>query len=130
MTAIFLINRTPSSVLQGLTPYELVYKKSPSFDNLRVFGCLCFSTKLNNFDKFSSGAENFIFLRYSLDKKGYKLLSLDSHSFFVTRDVKFYEYVFPFKMQNSIFKNTHDKTCSMDPFSYDEPILSELSNDD
>lgn len=129
LTAFFLIKRTPSSFLKGLTPYELVYKKVPSFDNLRVFVCLCFSTKLNNCDKFSSRTEKCIFLGYCLDKKGYKPLSLDSHSFFVSRDVKFYESVFPFKMQNTGFSDTHEKTCYVDPFSYDEPMLTELSND-
>lgn len=33
-------------------------------------------------------------------------------------------------MQNTSFSDTHEKTCSVDPFSYDEPMLTELSNDD
>ena len=64
-----------------------------SFQNLRVFGCLCFSTKLNVTDKFAERAEKCILLGYSLEQKGYKLLSLDTNSVFVSRDVKFYESV-------------------------------------
>ena len=60
LTAVFLINRTPSSVLRGKSPYEVMYKKSPNFDNLKVFGCLCFATKLNVKDKFSSRSENVL----------------------------------------------------------------------
>ena len=89
-----MINRTPSSVLKGLSPYELVYKKSPNFDNLRVFGCMCFTTNLNNSDKFSPRSEKCVFMGYSLEKKGYKVLSIDSNYVLVSRDVKFYEFVF------------------------------------
>ncbi|GJY61445.1 ribonuclease H-like domain-containing protein [Tanacetum coccineum] len=52
--------RLPSSLLKGKSPYELVFKKKPSLNHLRVFGCLCFATILNNHDKFSSRAEKCI----------------------------------------------------------------------
>ena len=68
-------------MLNGASPYELVYKSSPVFDRLRVFGCLCFATKLNNSDKFSERADKCIFLGYSYDKNGYKVLSLHSNLF-------------------------------------------------
>ena len=110
LTSVFLINRTPTSVLNGKSPFELVYKRSPSFENLRVFGCLCFSTKLNKKDKFSKRAEKCILLGYSLEQKGYKLLSLDSNSVFVSRDVKFYESVFPFKMKQTCLDSSSDRS--------------------
>ena len=40
-----------------------------------------------------------------LIKKGYKVLSLDSNLVFVSRDVKFYESVFPFKLKSSSLTN-------------------------
>ena len=122
---MFLINSTPSSVLNGKSPFELVYKRSPNFDNLRIFGCLCFSTKLNVHDKFSERAEKCVLLGYSLEQKGYTL-SLDSNSIFVSRDVKFYESVFPFKMKNTSSDTSTSTGSSMswDPFSYDESALS------
>ncbi|KAJ0947449.1 putative RNA-directed DNA polymerase [Helianthus annuus] len=95
---------TPSSVLAGKTPYELVYKFKPFLDHLKVFGCLCFCTVLNEHDKLNSRVEKCVFIGYSLDKKGYKLFSLDSRTIVFSRDVKFYESVFPFKEQ-SIFKS-------------------------
>ncbi|KAJ0471759.1 putative RNA-directed DNA polymerase [Helianthus annuus] len=97
LTAAYLINRTPSSVLSGKTPYELLYNFSPFLNHLKVFGCLCFCTSLNVSDKLSSRAEKCVFIGYSYEKKGYKLYSLDTKVVLFSRDVKFYETIFPFK---------------------------------
>ena len=43
LTAAHLINRTPSGVLHGSTPYELLHGSKPSYDSLRIFGCLCYA---------------------------------------------------------------------------------------
>lgn len=43
LTAAYLINRTPSRLLKGKSPYELIHGAPPSYDNLRVFGCLAFA---------------------------------------------------------------------------------------
>ncbi|GJY90467.1 ribonuclease H-like domain-containing protein [Tanacetum coccineum] len=92
----------PSSVLSGKSPYFYVYGHDPSLSHLRVFGCLCYATVLNNQDKFSSRSEKYVFIRYSNSKKGYKFLSLENKSIFYSRDVKFYETMFPFKMKNNL----------------------------
>ncbi|GJR41783.1 ribonuclease H-like domain-containing protein [Tanacetum coccineum] len=44
----------PSSVLNGKSPFELVYGLKPKPSHLRSFGCLYFSYVLNNSDKFSA----------------------------------------------------------------------------
>ncbi|GKA23448.1 ribonuclease H-like domain-containing protein, partial [Tanacetum coccineum] len=67
----------PSSVLKGKSPYELVFKKKHCLNHLRVFGCLCFATILNNHDKFSSRAKKCVLIGYSYFEKGYKLFSLE-----------------------------------------------------
>ncbi|KAJ0909110.1 putative RNA-directed DNA polymerase [Helianthus annuus] len=102
LTAVYLINRLPSSVLLGKSPYELMFGFKPSFAHLRVFGCLCFSTILNNSDKLSFNAEKCVLIGYSNTKKGYKLWSLDNKKEFYSRDVKFYENVFPFKSNKTV----------------------------
>ncbi|KAJ0536451.1 putative RNA-directed DNA polymerase [Helianthus annuus] len=97
LTVVYLINRLPTSVLGGKCPYEIVYGFKPSLSHLRNFGCLCFSTILNETDKFAYHADKCVFIGYSNVKKGYKLLSLENRKFFFSRDVKFYESVYPFK---------------------------------
>jgi len=55
LTAVHLINRTPNSVLQGKTPYEVLCHKEPSIDHFRVFGCLRFAqNRMKGKDKFTS----------------------------------------------------------------------------
>lgn len=39
-TSIHLINRLPSTVLEGKTPYELLYHAPPPLAHLRIFGVL------------------------------------------------------------------------------------------
>ncbi|KAJ0519517.1 putative RNA-directed DNA polymerase [Helianthus annuus] len=104
LTAVYIINRLPSSVLLGKSPYELMFGFRPSLSHIRIFGCLCFSTILNDSDKLSFNAEKCVLIGYSNVKKGYKLWSLDNKKEFYSRDVKFYESVFPFKAsQLSVF---------------------------
>ncbi|XP_071726730.1 uncharacterized protein [Rutidosis leptorrhynchoides] len=59
LTACYLINRTPTSVFNGKSPYELVFKTEPNLSHLKCFGCLCFSVSLNPVDKFSSSINLF-----------------------------------------------------------------------
>ncbi|KAK1425214.1 hypothetical protein QVD17_20561 [Tagetes erecta] len=101
LTAAYLINRTPSSVLNGRTPYELLFGSKPSLKHLRTFGCLVFSTNLTPDNKFDSRAVKCVLIGYSIYKKGYKLWDLDTKTVLYSRDVKFYEHVFPFKKKDS-----------------------------
>ncbi|GJS97878.1 ribonuclease H-like domain-containing protein [Tanacetum coccineum] len=54
--------RLSSSVLNGKSPYEMIYKKCPTLSHLRVFGCLCFATIVNNSDKFGSRYEKCVMI--------------------------------------------------------------------
>ncbi|KAK9751103.1 hypothetical protein RND81_02G242200 [Saponaria officinalis] len=97
LVATHLINRTPSGVLHGKTPYEMLFGSPPTFKELRVFGCLCFAhNQRAKGDKFASRSRKCIFMGYPFGKKGWYLFDLEKEKFFVSRDVKFYEEVFLF----------------------------------
>ena len=42
LTAVYTINRSPSPIVQNQTPYDTLFGSSPSYDLLRVFGCVRF----------------------------------------------------------------------------------------
>ena len=41
LTAVYTINQCPT-IVQNQTPYDMLFGSSPSYDLLRVFGCVCF----------------------------------------------------------------------------------------
>lgn len=115
-TATYLINRTPSSILDGKSPFELIYGSVPNLKHLRTFGCLCFTTRLNVTDKFAVKSDKCVLIGFSNVKKAYKVLSLDTNSVFFSRDVQFYEHVFPFKMKSDFSSKTIDNLESHSDF--------------
>lgn len=90
LTATYLINRFPSSVLKFKTPYELLLKHLPSYDYLKVFSCLTMASNPSRIAyKFSPRGILCLFLGYPLLQNGYKLYNLYTHSVFVSRDAIF-----------------------------------------
>jgi len=57
VAAVYLLNRLPSSAINGKTPYEMLHSKPPSLSHLRIIGCLCYTTRLVKRDKFTPRAD-------------------------------------------------------------------------
>ena len=65
LTAVFLINRLPSPLLQDKSPYQRLTSKQPGYTCIHIFGCLCYvSTSSKNRHKFQPRAKACIFLGY------------------------------------------------------------------
>ena len=67
LTAVYTINRCPFPIVQNQTPYDLLFGSSPSYDLLRVFGCVCF-VLLHDHErnKLQSRSRLCCFLRYGI----------------------------------------------------------------
>ncbi|GJZ38594.1 putative RNA-directed DNA polymerase [Tanacetum coccineum] len=113
LTTTYLINRLPSSVLNGKYPFSLVYGREPNLSYLRSFGCLCFAAIVKGSDKFS---EKCVLIGYASGKKLIKLLL----------DVKFYEIVFPFKMNNN--DKSLNEHANISTLNFFDQYESELTN--
>ncbi|XP_074293232.1 uncharacterized protein LOC141620199 [Silene latifolia] len=96
-TAVFLINRTPTALLNGKSPYSILFGSDPNLDVLRTFGCLCYvHYRPRVKDKFGPRSRRCVFLGYHAGKKGWKVMDLEQKTVTVSRDVRFMEDVFPF----------------------------------
>ncbi|RVW98382.1 Retrovirus-related Pol polyprotein from transposon RE2 [Vitis vinifera] len=93
LTACYLINRMPSSVLHDQIPHSLLFPDQPLyFLPPRVFGCTCFVHILTpGQDKLSAKAMKCLFLGYSRLQKGYRCYSLETYRYFISADVTFFE---------------------------------------
>ena len=83
----------PSSVLHDQIPHSLLFPDQPLyFLSPRVFGCTCFVHILTpSQDKFSAKATKCIFLDYSRLQKGYRCYSPQTHRYFLSAHVTFFE---------------------------------------
>lgn len=70
LIACVLISRNPSPLLQWDTPYFRIYGKHVDYSFLRTFGCLCFTSTLQNKRlKFDPHAIPAVFFGYPPDIK-------------------------------------------------------------
>jgi hypothetical protein len=94
LTATYLINLLPSKVINFDTP---VQRETPDYSALRVFGCVCWpNLRPYNAHKLSFRSVRCVFLGYSSRHKGFKCLEPSTGRVYISRDVIFYESVFPF----------------------------------
>jgi histone deacetylase 1/2 len=77
IAATYLINRTPSKVLNYSTPLERLFDQTPDYSSLRVFGCACYpNLRPYNRHKLEFRSKQCVFLGYSNMHKGFKCLEI------------------------------------------------------
>ncbi|GFY85851.1 hypothetical protein Acr_04g0005890 [Actinidia rufa] len=116
LTATYLINRTPSRVLNGKAPLHILQPASTLFPIIpRVFGCTCFvQNRSPTRTKLDDKAVRCIFLGYSSMSKGYRCYDPVTRHMYHSLDVTFLETV-PF------FSNSTPNPGS-EILAADEPI--------
>lgn len=93
---MFLINRLPSKVINNDTPFFRLFGHEPDYTSLRTFGCACWShLRPYNTKKLEFRSKQCVFLGYSNQHKGFKCLDPKTGRVYISRDVVFYEKVFP-----------------------------------
>lgn len=96
-TAVYLINRMPTPVLNNTSPYAKLFQHVPNYHKLRVFGSACYPwlrPYANN--KMAMRSTECVFFGYSLTQSAYLCLDRSSGRTFVSRHVQFIEDKFPF----------------------------------
>ena len=71
------------------THFQLFHDYTPSVEHLRVFGALCYPTRVTKQPKFNQTADSGRFLGYCTDSVGYLVWLSRTHQIVETCDVVF-----------------------------------------
>jgi hypothetical protein len=98
--ACYLVNQSPSPMLDDKTPHKVWTSKKTSLTHLKAFGCDAYVHVLKeNMSKLDKKDEKFIFISYKDGLKGYKLWNLETKKVVYSRDVVFREIKYVFKQE-------------------------------
>lgn len=76
LSAVHIINRLPSPNLSNISPFQLLFQSPPTYDHLKVFGCVCFpNLRPYNSHKLQFKSIPCIFLGYCTQHKGHRCLN-------------------------------------------------------
>jgi hypothetical protein len=91
VTAVYILNRSPTKALNGRTPYEAWHGRKSAVSHLRVFGCLAFGKELGHIGKLDDMSTLGVFIGYAEGSKTYRILDPGTQCVCITRDVVFDE---------------------------------------
>jgi histone deacetylase 1/2 len=124
-TACFLINKTPTRVLNMKTPLELFFKELPDYMFFKVFGCDCWPhLRPYNNRKLEFRSKKCVFLGYSALHKGYKCLHVPNNRVYISRDVIFDKNLFPFSNMPLSSSAPPTNSTPVSPGQFDDAAYS------
>jgi hypothetical protein len=91
-TVVFLLNRSPTNTLNGMTPYQAWYGKKPPVHFLRVFRCVAYIKHLRpHLSKLDDRGQKVVFIGYQDGSKAYRFYDPSSERVHVSCDAVFDE---------------------------------------
>ncbi len=92
VTAVYIMNRTPTTVVHGMTLEEKYSGRKLDLSHLKVFGCIAYVHVPNELrTKLDPKAKKCVFIGYSLEQKGYRCYNPITRKMRVNKDVVFDE---------------------------------------
>lgn len=119
LTATYIINRLLSGSIKNKTQYEILLGQKPSYDHMRLFGCLVYvKENKQGREKFEERGRPCVFIGYPQRQKVYKVFDIQENKILVSRDVKFVECKFPYHAQTNT-KSHDDSLKDSASFEFD-----------
>ena len=110
--SIYILNRSPTSSVQGKVLEEKWSGSKVNVSHLKKFGCVAFSHVPEELrKKLDDRSEKYIFIGYSEQSKAYRLYNPITKKFLVSRDVKFMEDKSWDEMENN---TSHNPSLELD----------------
>lgn len=92
MTSVYLINRSPTSHLDHMTPHEAMFKRKPDITNLRVIGSTAYALNTDPTIKtLEDRAIECVLVGYLSNQKGWRLYDPVGKKMIHSRSVRFNE---------------------------------------
>jgi histone deacetylase 1/2 len=119
-TATLLLNICPTKPLNLITPHEKLFNTTPSYDHIRVYGCLCFpNLSATTPHKLAPRSLPCVFIGYPTEHKGYRCYHIPTKRVYVSHHITFDETIFPFAdgsaTQSSLYKFPHPNSLPFSP---------------
>lgn len=86
-TVVYILNRPPAKAVMNKTPFEAWHKRKPEVSSFR---CIAYAhTLLQEREKSDDKEEKYLFISYSDECRGYRLLNPRTDEDLISRDVVF-----------------------------------------
>lgn len=123
LTAAYVLNRMPTPLMFGSSPYERLYGKVPNYSLLHVFGFTRFILlPKRNCTKLSARCALCVFVGYSIQQKGYKCHDPVSKKLYVYRHVPFLERLPSSSLPSKPATVSKEDLVHIDPFPLEVPV--------
>ncbi|THG94269.1 hypothetical protein EW145_g8174 [Phellinidium pouzarii] len=121
-------NRSPTSAVQGKTPFELWHKSKPDVSHFRVFGCTSYvHVKKDLHRQLESHTQKCVFLGYPAHFKGWTFWNPITCKEVISDSAQFDEHVFPGNSRTPVDLQVPSPPETSDPI---EQVGVESDSDD